>query len=274
MTYEQIPTNDPRLGRNINHDPRSRLFPFRAAKDVELVSTRHQINIDVLDQGSLGSCTGNTGTYAMGANPFWPTLEEEVQNALDQEYAKQLYSDATAIDPFTGQWPPTDTGSDGLSIAKVLKRRGLISGYRWAFSLHDMKAALLETPVMLGIGWYTSFYRPDSNGNVRITSTATVNGGHEIIVDELDMENERFGLTNSWGRDYGLDGRFYISFADMQRLLDERGDVVVLVPNSLPEPQPEPEPEKPEPEPNPEPVVPSPSNPGCFLGLFTSLFNR
>ena len=45
--------------------------------------------------------------------------------------------------------------------------------------------------------------------------------------------------TNSWGDDYGILGRFRFSFNDLERLLNEDGDSVQLVP--LDELTPEPE---------------------------------
>lgn len=256
-----IPSTDPRLGRNVVHDPRSRRFPFRAPAGLTLVSVRHERFIPVLDQGSLGSCTGNAGTGALGTHPVFLTLAEALRSLLDQSYAVQLYSDATKIDPWQGSWPPDDTGSDGLSIAKVLKSRGLISGYLHTFTFEDMQAALQTSPVLLGINWYNRFFSPDAQGVISTGSGDYVAGGHEIIVDEIDMENQRFGATNSWGSGWGVNGRFYIPFDLMRRLLSENGDVVVLVPNTEPAPEPIPEPEP----------TPSPANPGCMLGLFLPL---
>lgn len=241
--YREIPTDDPRLGRNVYHDPRSRLYAYHAPRHAAFVSKRHNRFIPVLDQGSLGSCTGNTGLGACGTAPFYDTLDEIVDD-WSQSVAVSIYSDATKIDPFTGTYPPTDTGSNGLSVAKVLKSRGWISGYKHIFSSHDLKGALQEGPVMLGINWYSSFYHPESDGQLVIKPGASVSGGHEILIDEIDMENERYWITNSWGRGWGEEGRAYFTFETMDRLLREDGDLVVLVP--ITEPAPEPTPSEPE----------------------------
>lgn len=237
-----IPSTDPRLGRNVEHDPRSKRFAFRAPKKVELVSKRHERFIPVLDQGSLGSCTGNTGIGTVGTHPFYPTVSDVVKD-WSQDAAVQLYSEATAIDPWPGTYPPEDTGSSGLAVAKILKARGWVSGYQHTFTFGDMLAALQTSPVMLGINWYSSFFDPSADGEMTITSDSYVAGGHEIVVDEIDVENKRIWITNSWGEYWGLSGRAWFSFATMERLLREDGDVVVLVPIDKPAPQPTPSPD-------------------------------
>jgi hypothetical protein len=156
--------------------------------------------------------------------------------------AVQLYSEATAVDPWPGTYPPDDTGSSGLAVAKVLKDRGWISGYQHTFTFEDMQAALQNGPVLLGINWYNNFFDP-IDGVISVGENDEVAGGHEICVDEIDMENQRFGFTNSWGDSWGDNGRGYIPFDLMKRLLKEDGDVVVLVPLDQPAPQPTPSPE-------------------------------
>jgi hypothetical protein len=75
---------------------------------------------------------------------------------------------------------------------------------------------------------------------VWIGNTASVEGGHEIVADELDVERRRIGFTNSWGVNWGQDGRFYIGFDDFQTLLANHGDVTVPVALTLPTPTPTP----------------------------------
>ena len=200
-----------RLGRHVNHDPRSRAYAHRASGRV-LVSVRHQRMIPVLDQGNLGSCTGNAGTGVLGTLPDWHGLPGSVKAALDEKYAVQLYSDATKVDAYAGTYPPTDTGSDGLSVAKALKNRGLISGYTHALSLADALDALQDGPVMTGVAWHTGMDSPDHGGLVAIDGA--IRGGHEFVVDEYVADLKAIGCTNSWGTSFGLNGRFYMHEQD------------------------------------------------------------
>jgi len=228
---------DPRLGRHVNHDSESRRYPVDTA-GLTIASVRHLRRIAVLDQGNLGSCTGNAGIGALGTDPNYDTLPVVGGYALSQQGAVKLYSDATQIDPYPGQYPPDDTGSDGLSIAKVLKAAGDISGYTWAFSLDDALKALSAAPLITGIPWYNSMFTPSSEGLLKVFGALA--GGHEIVVDEYDAVRGWVGFTNSWGSGWGLAGRFYLAAEDWGTLLAQQGDVTAFVPATAPAPAPVP----------------------------------
>jgi hypothetical protein len=251
MTYvRRIPEHivpGRRLGRHVRHDPRSLRFLVAARPLGELRSVQHERRIPVLDQGDLGSCTGNAAEGCVGTGAMFDAIPADLParpsltNAdSDEEQARALYSAATALDDYEGEWPPEDTGSDGLSVAKACQRAGLISGYRHATSLDAALAALAAQPVIAGINWYSGMDSPDEDGIVRVTGE--IRGGHEICLDELDVENRHIAFTNSWGPSWGLSGRAWISWDDFGRLLDEDGDVTVFTPATQPAPTPTPDP--------------------------------
>jgi hypothetical protein len=237
-----------RLGRHVRHDPRSLRYQVEARSLGDLKSVRHRRYIPVLDQGDLGSCTGNAALGAVGTAMLFealvgnPGCPSETDAAADEKQAVALYSAATALDDYDGTYPPDDTGSDGLSVAKACQQAGLISGYTHATSLEAALTALAAQPVITGVNWYDSFDQPDDNGLIRITKRASVRGGHEFVLDELDVEHQLIGFTNSWSTGWGLDGRAYLSWDDFGRLLDEQGDVTVFTPVTEPAPQPTPDP--------------------------------
>lgn len=226
-----------RLGRHVKHDSRSLDYKFDGS-GIATTSVRHTRYIPVLDQGDLGSCTGNAATGNLGTGDFYATIPSSV--TLDETEAVKLYSAATALDSYPGSYPPNDTGSDGLSVAKAAQQAGLISGYQHITSLNDAIAALQLGPIITGVNWYSSFDNPTKSGKVSITKSAYVRGGHEFVLDEVDVVNKLIGATNSWGTSWGLKGRFYFSFADYERLLSEQGDATVFVKLSTPEPTPTP----------------------------------
>jgi hypothetical protein len=230
---------DPRLGRHVHHDARSRRFAYRGPTS-PLHAVRHERHVPVFDQGNIGSCTGNAAVGCLATGPFFATINDAdvaLIRGLDQKAAVAVYSEASALDPFPGQYPPEDTGSDGLSVAKVLTAWDAISGYEHAFGLEQALSALMRVPVITGTTWMSSMFEPDAEGLVRPSGSAQ--GGHEYLLDEYDPVRGWVGFTNSWSDQWGLAGRFYMEAEAYGRLLDDRGDVTVFVPCTEAPPEPD-----------------------------------
>ena len=208
------------LGRKVNHDPRSRSFP--AARAADRVPVLHRRYSPVLDQGALGSCTGNSMAQAINMTP----LHIPGTPYLRQADAVSLYRRATQIDPFPGSYPPTDTGSDGLSVCKAAKERGLITGYRWAFGFEHALDALQLGPVLIGTAWHYSMFTPDKSGFVWPDGNEA--GGHEYVLMGDNLKG-RLTFLNSWGRNWAKAGRFYMDYPTFRALLSDHGDAAVPV---------------------------------------------
>ena len=177
------------------------------------------------------NCTGNAMVGGLGCSPTWDPLQVFPDPPLlDQALAVAIYSEATRLDEFTGTYPPDDTGSSGLGVCKAAKARGLIGGYQWAFGLEETIRAACLNPVLIGVNWYSSFDLPSDDGELWLAGRAYVRGGHELVITEVDAENERVWIDNSWGPEWGVAGRAWMSWATLGRLLEERGDAVVPVP--------------------------------------------
>lgn len=257
MTYRSryIRPADPRLGRHVNHDPQSRRFAHRSSALIR--SVRHFRHAPIWDQGTLGSCTGNAALGVLHTDPFWQTADagELASWPPVESTAVRIYSQATAIDNFGGTYPPEDTGSDGLSVAKVLKEAGLIAGYTHAFTLSDFLSGLVETPCIVGTEWREGMFNTDAAGVLHPTGAAA--GGHEYVADQVVQVGDPFGpaglpcqepvigFTNSWGTGWGLGGRFFMRASEFGELLAADGDATFFTPAGLPAPQPDavPEPE-------------------------------
>lgn len=241
VRHERIPeitVESKPLGRHIRHDSRSLAYPYQVPEGLVIQSVTHTRNAPIYDQGAVGSCTGNAMDGAIATDPLYEALPAG-HPALDENEALALYSAAEVIDG-DGPYPPYDNGSSGLSVAQAAKNAGLISGYTHAFDRATMLAALQAGPVIVGMNWYTSMDSPDANGLVTITADAQIRGGHEVECRELDMTAGLVWFDNSWGTSYGLAGRFCMSFATLDRLLSEQGDVTVPLPLTVPAPTPVP----------------------------------
>lgn len=227
-------SEDPRLKRTIHHDSESKKFAFDTT-GLQIVNVNHQRLIPILDQGQVGSCTGNAGIGCINTAPF-------VQNPVpifqpNEDGALALYSAAEEVDG-NGSYPPNDRGSSGLSIAKVLSNPYLkiISGYQHCFTLNDALKALSQYPVITGTNWHEAMYTPDADG--RVHPTGKIVGGHEYVAYKVDVDKGQIWFCNSWGSAWGIEGTFYMTWADYATLLAESGDVTVLIPNNVTPPTP------------------------------------
>jgi hypothetical protein len=124
---------------------------------------------------------------------------------LDEVQARILYGMATKLDGVLGTFPPDDTGSSGLGVAKAAKAFGYISAYHHAFGLEHALAALTLSPVIVGLEWREGCDEPDKGGLVRYDGRSR--GGHEVEAYGLDVEHRVIHLMNSWGPTWGLRAR-------------------------------------------------------------------
>src|SRR6476646_8972440 len=232
--YEEIPREGTRLGRNLWLDARSLAHMVEnSAEEMgrPFKSQSWQRVVTILDQGQLGSCTGNAGTGALGTQPFYDAVGSSVlpspnDGAAAEQFAVQLYSDATVIDGYPGDYPPDDTGSSGLAICKVLKSRGLIQGYRWARTPYGFLRLLQNGPVLQGMHWYQAFFTPDPQGFIDSDPnwpSSGVAGGHDIEAvavepDTTDAFNSVITYINSWGSGWGDSGRFRMRLRTYEQL--------------------------------------------------------
>jgi hypothetical protein len=241
---EEIVVPGKRLGRHVDTRLRQLARPYAGPRRA-VASVTWARNMPILDQGDVGSCTGNAMTGALGTGPLFAALPAGV--TLDENEALKLYSEAEVIDG-DGPYPPNDNGSTGPSVAKAAEDDGLISGFAHYADLDSTLQALMDGPVILGVSWYSSFDTPAADGTVSIAAGAYVRGGHEVVARIVDAAAQAIGLDNSWGTSYGADGSFRMSFATLGRLLAENGDCTAPQPLNSPAPVP------PAPVPSPAPA--------------------
>jgi len=210
------------LGRLVNFDERSRDYPIRhlvEAKKQRSYTWRCQT---YLDQGSEGACVGFSCAHELAARP--------VEVPVDLALARSIYFDAQKIDPWPGgAYPgasPYYEGSSVLAGVTVLRNRGYVPQFRWAFGLQDLILSVgYMGPAIIGVNWYEQMFNTDRRHFIRVGGDVT--GGHAIMVRGVSVPRRAFVLHNSWGAGWGHYGQAYISWSDMERLLHENGEAVI-----------------------------------------------
>lgn len=224
-----ILVDDPRLDRIEFFDERSRNFPVRSPGTHEKKLRSYTWRcFATLDQGSEGSCVGHAVAHELLARPA-EVCEEEVNH----EYAREtIYWGAQKIDYWAGgAYPGAHPFYEGTSVlhgVKVAHKLGWFDSYRWAFGLRDLQLGVgYHGPAVLGVSWYEGMFFPDENGFIHPTGRRC--GGHALLCNSISVKNNRFTLHNSWGPNWGINGECYISFEDMDKLLNERGEAVFML---------------------------------------------
>jgi hypothetical protein len=246
-----------RLGRHIEHDPRSLRYAHGVLPKTAIKSVSWTRRIPILDQGNLGSCVGNAATGLLGTDSAGRTATPNItisaagaaashslftagEHALDETFAVALYSLATILDGVSGQYPPTDTGSTGIGAAKALKALGLAGAYTHAFSIAALNSALQTGPVLIGINWYNSMFDPKADGQIVVDTASGLAGGHELELTAFDASVGEYEVPNSWAQSWGKDGCGYFTTAALTELLSLQGDITVPALTAAPGPGPAP----------------------------------
>lgn len=162
------------------------------------------------DQGNTSECVGYS----------WHGLLRAIPVLQREPLPNTIYTEAQKVD----EWPGEDyEGTSVRAGAKALKARGKITAYGWAFDLDTILNWLgTKGPVVLGSYWYSTMFAPDHAGVVQVGGSIV--GGHAYLAIGYNEVTQRIVCQNSWGTQWGLKGRFYLSYQDTQRLLQEDGE--------------------------------------------------
>lgn len=236
ITVHRYEPSDQRLGRNVHHDSRSLNYEHvpRDAKP-KGKNTFWSSGTGPLNQGHIGSCTGNA--TAQWLNTDFANSTRQLAHKgkyLTEADALKIYSLGTQLDTAPGTYPPQDTGCDGVSVAKAAVKLGYLDKYTHTFSFAALQATVETTPTICGTLWTNTMFKP-TNGLVKVGRLVESNvaGGHEYLCCGIDWTEYALLFRNSWGDQNAWvgckpGGYFAIGFTDYQNLLAHQGDVTVL----------------------------------------------
>lgn len=217
VEVEIVEQQSPLLGRQKVHDPASRGFAMRATVDRSSWRDKAVRIYDPLPNPNqrVGCCTGVAKCSQLNA-----VGNRVTGRVLDMEDAEAVYSANTRKDPWSGEWPPTDTGSSGLASAQTAQELLGAGEYRWLFGGADevVQNVVEGRVISIGTWWYWDMFTPGADGLVHPTGGHA--GGHQYVARGYDLSRDRV-LCRCWWGDFR---DFWIGRADLDSLLRDGGD--------------------------------------------------
>lgn len=211
------------FGRRISKDENDHRYLMSRAPTA--LTRRHWWTPDAYDQGSTSQCVAYAGVrYLTSA----PVRNRPINFA-------ELYRECLLNDEWDGEdW---EGGTSVRGLFKVLKSKGAVSEYRWAFTAEPVIDHLLTRgPVVMGTLWSEEMSQIGRNGYLdlgpRFDSTED---GHSWCACGADRKrwnpDDSYGAVrspNSWGVKWGQQrGRFWVTFKDLERLIEADGEACV-----------------------------------------------
>lgn len=232
----------PGFGRLVAPDARDGNYPMRLRLDPLRdqffptglpLGNRHYFAGPVLDQGKTGTCVAHGWTAKVNAAPI---MQKMSINPYD------FYRRIVLVD----EWGDNDseaTASDellqnGTSVragAKTLISLGYAQSYLWAESGEDVRAWMLAGfgGVVIGVIWTQHMMQTDADGFVSFSGSHM--GGHCVYLNGWNDKVKRGGKIvraargqNSWGKEWGQSGRFWITLEDLDFAITSNGEACAL----------------------------------------------
>lgn len=232
------------------YDQRDFLYKINEKPIIEKTELKSATYIDwtdgmssVKDQGRFGSCVA----FAVTAAKEWQERTEHLNEVKDGKFDHRnnkyydlseawVYWMSKKIDDWPGvegtslryamkvlqkigvpteqAWPYDDiVKGEPKSWSHLIARWSLIKSYYRVTSLEELKDALKNGPVPIGVGVYEEMLDVDDDGVVRDPKEPQYcYGGHAICAVGYDDYNNSIKFKNSWSNKWGHEGYGYLSY--------------------------------------------------------------
>jgi hypothetical protein len=212
-------------GRRPSKDARDRNYPIPNRRSAaKAITQKTWYSKGVLDQGNTSQCVAYSGVKYLTTAPVMnkPLVPLEI------------YKECLKVD----EWPGEDleNGTSVRALFKVLKRRGLVTEYRWAFDCETVVNHVLTTgPVVMGTLWDAELSNADHHGYIAPgKDIANEQDGHAWLVIGANRKRKNpdrsigaARMINSWGPNWNGSGRAWMSFKDLDKLIKLDGEACV-----------------------------------------------
>lgn len=207
----------PKLGRLPAPDPRDQNFRLATLlPPAPLRTSKYYWSGWFGDQGQTSACVGYSWTAYLTAGPTTQVTQDW------DRHARKTYKQAQTLDEWEGE------DYDGTSVragAKALQAQGFITEYRWAFTIDETVRAVLDIgPVVVGTVWTEAMFYPVDG---KIQPDGPIVGGHAYLIDGANLDRGTVRIKNSWGRDWGNNGRVSMTISHLAHLLDMEGEAAL-----------------------------------------------